>query len=150
MRSLCLPLAASLAAVFPSLGSTQTPPAQAPAAQPAPARPAPASPPARRYVDLHDLSCEQYMALDDTLRPPVVWYIAGDYKAAGPLARSFDPDLVSGAGAYVWTECKNHPQANLRYVVVGYFKSSKARAEERAAALDGAAKGKKRPPGHLQ
>jgi len=146
MRSLCIPLAASLAAAFPSSALAQAPaPAQAearPSTQPAPQ--------ARRYVDLHDLSCEQYMALDDTLRPPVVWYIAGDYKAAGPLARSFDPELVSGTGAHVWTECKNHPQANLRYVVVGYFKASKARAEERAAALDAASKGKKRSPGHLQ
>jgi len=90
------------------------------------------------------------MALDDTLRPPVVWYIAGDYKAAGPLARSFDPELVSGTGAYVWTECKNHPQANLRYVVVGYFKASKVRAEERAATLDAGPGSKKKSPGHLQ
>jgi len=132
MRSLCIPLAASLAAAFPSM---------------APAQPEPT---ARRYVDLHDLSCEQYMALDDSLRPSVVWYIAGDYKAAGPLARSFDPELVSGTGAHVWTECKNHPQANLRYVVVGYFKASKVRAEERAAKLEAAAKGKKKSPGHLQ
>ncbi|MBI5068947.1 MAG: hypothetical protein HZB56_11975 [Deltaproteobacteria bacterium] len=146
MRSLCLPLAASLAAAFPSLGSSQTPPA---AAQPAASQPSPGQQPARRYVDLHNLSCEQYMALDDTLRPPVVWYIAGDYKAAGPLGRSFDPELVGNTGAHVWTECKNHPQANLRYVVMGYFKSSKARAEERAARLGAAAKGKPRGPGHL-
>ncbi len=146
MRSLCIPLAASLAVAFPSLAPAQSPAPARPAAQPA----APAPAPPRRYVDLHDLSCEQYMALDDTLRPPVVWYIAGDYKAAGPLARSFDPELVTGTGAHVWTECKNHPQANLRYVVVGYFKASKARAEERAAALDAAPKGKKKAPGHLQ
>jgi len=139
MRSLCILLAASLAAAFPSLAPAQTSPAAAAAPSPA-----------RRYVDLHDLSCEQYMALDDTLRPPVVWYIAGDYKAAGPLARSFDPELVSASGAHVWTECKNHPQANLRYVVMGYFKASKTRAEERAVKLDAGAKGTRKSPGHLQ
>lgn len=148
MRSLCLPLAASLAAALPSIAQAQS--TQAQPAQPAAQAPAQAAPPARRYVDLHNLSCEQYMALDDSLRPPVVWYIAGDYKAAGPLARSFDPELVAGTGAHVWTECKNHPQANLRYVVVGYFKASKARADERAATLEAAPKGQKKSPGHLQ
>lgn len=146
MRSLCLPLAASLAAALPSIAPAQAQPAK-PAAAPAAAQDAP---PARRFVDLHNLSCEQYMALDDGLRPPVVWYIAGDYKAAGPLARSFDPELVAGTGAHVWTECKNHPQANLRYVVVGYFKASKARADERAATIEAAPKGQKKSPGHLQ
>ncbi len=131
MRSLCLPLAASLAASLPSLALAQK---AAPAAQPtAQEVAAPHAQGGRRFVDLHDLSCEQYMALDDTLRPPVVWYIAGDYKSAGPLARSFDPDLVAHAGAHVWGECKNHPQANLRYVVVGYFKEAKVRSEEQAA-----------------
>ena len=142
MRSLCLPLAASLAVALPASAPAQAQPAQ-------PAGQAPSQASARRYVDLHNLSCEQYMGLDDSLRPAVVWYIAGDYKAAGPLARSFDPEVVSGSGAHVWTECKNHPQANLRYVVMGYFKSSKARADDRAAKADGAAKGKKRGPGHL-
>lgn len=119
MRSLRIPLAATLAAAIPALALAQD--AAAPHVQ------------GRRFVDLHDLSCEQYMALDDTLRPAVVWYIAGDYKAAGPRARSFDPDLVGHSGAHVWGECKAHPQAALRYVVVGYFKEAKARAEDRAA-----------------
>lgn len=134
MRRLSIPLAAALAAI-PLDAAAQAMQA-GPAAAPAP----------RRFVNLHDLSCEQYMALEDTLRPPVVWYIAGDYKAAGPLARSFDPEVVPGAGAAVWTECKNHPQANLRYVVMGYFKASKARADERAAKDAVAAKGKKAAP----
>lgn len=138
MRRLSIPLAAALAAI--PLDAA----AQAKTAEPAAAAP-------RRFVNLHDLSCEQYMALEDTLRPPVVWYIAGDYKAAGPLARSFDPEVVPGAGAAVWTECKNHPQANLRYVVMGYFKASKARADERAAkdavaAKADSAKGRKAAP----
>jgi hypothetical protein len=81
--------------------------------------------PAPRVVNLKNLSCDDFLGLSEGERIPVLWYIAGDYKEAGPLASQFDLDLVPRALPAVWGECKAHPQANLRYVVVSFFKAAK-------------------------
>lgn len=81
--------------------------------------------PAPRVVNLKNLSCDDFLGLSEGERIPVLWYIAGDYKEAGPLAGQFDLDLVPRALPAVWGECKTHPLANLRYVVVSFFKAAK-------------------------
>ena len=98
------------------------------AAAPAAAEEAvPAAAPAgkSRVVSIKNLSCDDFLGLGEGERVPVLWYIAGDYKEAGRLASSFDLDLVPRALPFVWGKCKAHPQANLRYVVVNFFKASK-------------------------
>lgn len=81
--------------------------------------------PAPRVVNIKNLSCDDFLGLSEGERIPVIWYIAGDYKEAGRLASQFDLDLVPRALPMVWGECRAHPQANLRYVVVSFFKSAK-------------------------
>jgi hypothetical protein len=93
-----------------------------PAAAQDPAAPRPAAP-AARVLNLKNVSCEDWRSLDEGERIPVLWYIAGDYKEAGRIANQFDLDLVPKALPVVWQECKARPQANLRYVVVNFFKA---------------------------
>jgi hypothetical protein len=110
--------AAALGAALPAAG-----------ADPGAARPAD---PPRRLVNLKNLSCEDFLGLGEGERTPVLWYIAGDYKEAGRTASQFDLDLVAQALPAVWQECKGRPQANLRYVVVNFFKSHKPKAAPKA------------------
>ncbi len=95
---------------------------------------APAAAPAEksRVVSIKNLSCDDFLELREGERIPVLWYIAGDYKEAGRLASTFDLDLVPRALPFVWGECKAHPQANLRYVVVNFFKADRIRPPPKA------------------
>jgi hypothetical protein len=108
--------------IVPALLAASTLAAAAPAAAEEGRRP---QAPAPRLVNIKNLSCDDFLGLSEGERIPVIWYIAGDYKEAGPLASQFDLDLVPRALPAVWGECKAHPQANLRYVVVSFFKAAK-------------------------
>jgi len=107
--------------IVPALLAASTLAAAAPAAAEGPRERTPAI----RVVNIKNLSCDDFLGLSEGERIPVLWYIAGDYKEAGRLANQFDLDLVPRALPAVWGECRTHPQANLRYVVVSFFKSAK-------------------------
>jgi hypothetical protein len=111
--------AAALSAALPA--AAQAPAVAAPPAAKRPVAPSP------RVVNLKNLSCDDFMGLAEGERIPVLWYIAGDYKEAGRIATAFDLDLIPKALPTVWQECKGRPQANLRYVVVNFFKAQRPR-----------------------
>ncbi len=75
----------------------------------------------KRVVDLRHMSCAQYTALPEADRPPVVWYIAGYYKAAGDFMERFDLDVASGAVSATAKHCAEKPSASLRYTVGQVF-----------------------------
>jgi len=103
--------AATLALSLPAAGETPSQGANPAAAQ------------GRRVVNLKNMSCDDFLGLSEGERTPVLWYIAGDYKEAGRMASLFDLDLAGQALPAIWKDCKEHPQANLRYRVVNFFKA---------------------------
>jgi hypothetical protein len=112
MRPVFLPLLALALATPAAAQGTQTEP---PAAAPAAAAP--------RVVDLQHMSCGQYTALPDADRPPVVWYIAGFYKAAGAAAKHFDLDAAAKVVDAAAKACADKPAASFRYTVGAVFAS---------------------------
>lgn len=72
---------------------------------------------AGRIVNLKDMSCAQYAALPEADRAPVVWYMAGYYRAGGIQAKRFDLDRASTALPKVLETCQARPEASLRYTV---------------------------------
>jgi hypothetical protein len=75
----------------------------------------------KRAVDLRHMSCAQYTALPEADRPPVVWYIAGYYKAAGDFMERFDFDVAGRAVADTAKQCEDKPAASLRYTIGHVF-----------------------------
>ena len=96
-------------AVSPLLAEAQDAQATAPASAP------------KRVVDLVHMSCAQYTALPETDRAPVIWYIAGYYKAAGDFMKRFDLDVAGRAVGATAKECADKPAASLRYTVGHVF-----------------------------
>ena len=70
-----------------------------------------------RIVNLKDMSCGQYVAVPEADRAPIVWYMAGYYRATGVQAKRFDLDRAASAMAKVLETCQARPDASLRYTV---------------------------------
>jgi hypothetical protein len=101
-----------------------------------------AVPQGARTVNLVAMSCEQFLAVPEADRAPIVWFLAGAYGVTGMKAKSFDLDRAAKALPAVHQLCRDHPDASLRYQVVDLFRAEDKAAKAQGKAAKKAAQGK--------
>ena len=66
-------------------------------------------------------TCQDFLAVDDDVKPQVVYWMEGYNKAGKPEAAEVDVDYFDRPITTVITECKKEPKASLWDKVKNYF-----------------------------
>jgi HdeA/HdeB family len=81
----------------------------------------------QKPIDVRNLSCKDFLALPDDIRPVVVAWVHG-YTRAGAVDWLLDPESVRAFLASVQRRCEKSPQGSFRYQVMETAKERKAAA----------------------
>ena len=92
---------------------------------------APALAPDAKRVDVKNLSCEDFLAQPDDIRPMLVAWVHG-YSHAGGENWVVDPATARAFVASVETRCKASPKGSFRYQVLETAKERQAQLKKAA------------------